>query len=65
MQSMGLYFRKTFTPTRRTRITLSKSGIGWSWGIGPVRFTRNAGGGRTCTIRTPIRGLTYRSTRRR
>lgn len=62
---MGLSFRKTFAPTRWTRITVSKSGIGWSWGIGPVRFTRHAGGGRSRTIRTPIRGLTYRRTRRR
>lgn len=60
-----IHFRKTLTPTRGTRITVSRSGIGWSWRLGPVRMTRNAGGGRTRTIHTPIKGLTYRRTRRR
>lgn len=58
-------FRKTLRPTKQTRLTLSRSGLGYSYKIGPVRFTRNAGGARTRTIHTPIKGLTYRRTRRR
>ncbi|GGG80200.1 DUF4236 domain-containing protein [Corynebacterium pelargi] len=58
-------FRKIFRPTKRSRVTVSRSGVGYSYRLGPVRFTRNANGSRTKTLHTPIKGLTYRRTRRR
>ncbi|MGK8361660.1 DUF4236 domain-containing protein [Corynebacterium amycolatum] len=57
-------FRKTFRPTRNSRVTLSRSGLGYSYRMGPVRWTKNARGGRTTTVNTPIKGLTYRKYRR-
>ena len=56
-------FRKTLRPTRNSRVTLSRSGIGYSYRLGPIRWTKNAGRGRTLTVHTPIKGLTYRRRR--
>lgn len=58
-------FRKSYRPTKNSRVTLSRSGLGYSYRVGPIRFTRNGNGSRTRTIHTPIKGLTYRRTRRR
>lgn len=39
--------------------TVSKSGVSASIGKGPFRYTRNSNGGRTTTVRSPIKGLYY------
>ncbi|AZA08460.1 DUF4236 domain-containing protein [Corynebacterium pseudopelargi] len=62
---MFFSFRKILRPTSRSRIIVSRSGISYSYRLGPVRYTRNANGSRTKTIHTPVKGLTYRRTRRR
>lgn len=56
---MGFMFRrqKKIGPFR---FTLSRSGIGVSGGFGPFRFSRGGAGRKSMSVRTPVRGLTYR-----
>ncbi len=55
---MGLRFRKSFN-LGGFRINLSKSGIGYSFGVRGFRFTKKAGGGTRTTLHVPQTGLSY------
>ena len=57
---MGIIFRKglKFGPFR---LNLSKSGIGWSFGVKGVRYTKTAKGNSYGTINIPRTGISYRS----
>lgn len=55
---MGFRFRKSFGKGP-FRMTISKSGIGYSVGGKGVRFTKKAGGGTRTTLSVPGTGLSY------
>lgn len=55
---MSFRFRKSIN-IGGFRINLSKSGIGYSFGVKGLRFTRKAGGGTRTTIGIPSTGLSY------
>lgn len=55
---MGFRFRKSIN-LGGFRINLSKSGIGYSFGVKGFRLTRKAGGGVRTTIGVPNTGLSY------
>lgn len=56
---MGFFFRrqKSFGPFR---FTASKSGLGVSMKLGPVRVSRGATGRKSVSARTGVRGVSYR-----
>ncbi|NLY53200.1 MAG: DUF4236 domain-containing protein [Firmicutes bacterium] len=56
---MGLRFRKSIRLGKGLRINLSKSGVGFSWGIPGFRITRTAKGRTRKTISIPGTGLSY------
>ena len=41
---MGFRFRKSIPIGKHFRINLSKSGVGYSWGVKGARFTKTANG---------------------
>lgn len=55
---MGMRFRKSksFGPVR---VTISKSGVGYSIGSKGFRVTKKAGGGARTTISAPGTGVSY------
>lgn len=55
---MGFRIRKSVN-VRGARINLSKSGIGFSFGIKGVRHTVKANGGKRITIYAPKTGISY------
>lgn len=55
---MGLRFRKSFN-WGGIRINLSKSGIGYSYGIKGFRKTKKASGGHRTTLSIPGTGISY------
>lgn len=56
---MGIFFRKSlnFGPFR---LNLSKSGIGWSFGVKGARYTKTAKGNSYNTFGIPETGVSYR-----
>lgn len=56
---MGFRFRQNINLGGGFRVTLSKSGIGYSWGAGGYRITRTADGRTRRTIFIPGTGLSY------
>lgn len=56
---MGLRFRKSIKLGGGTRLNLSKSGVGFSFGTKGARITKKAGGGTRTTISAPGTGLSY------
>lgn len=56
---MGLRFRKSFKVGDHSRITVSKSGVGFSTGVKGVRFTRTANGRNKVSTSIPGTGLSY------
>jgi tetratricopeptide (TPR) repeat protein len=56
---MGFRARKSFTIAPGIRLTVSKTGIGASAGVGPARYSVHSSGRRTVSARTGIPGVTY------
>ncbi len=56
---MGLRLRKSFKLAPGVRMTVSRSGVGYSVGGGGVRVTKRAGGGLSRTIGIPGSGITH------
>ena len=55
---MSWRFRKSFSPLPGVRLTVSRSGISTSLGVGPLRFTSGPRG-QTLTARIPGSGLSF------
>lgn len=55
---MGFRFRKSFGKGP-FRMTISKSGVGYSIGGKGARFTKKAGGGTRSTLSIPGTGISY------
>ncbi len=55
---MGLRFRKSknFGPLR---VNVSKSGVGWSFGVPGIRYTKKANGTSQTTLSIPGTGISY------
>lgn len=56
---MGFRARKSFKLIPGVRLNLSKTGVGASFGTGPVRYSVHSSGRRTVSARTGIPGVTY------
>ena len=56
---MGLRFRKSIKLPGGFRINLSKSGVGFSWGVKGARVTRTAKGRTQATFSLPGTGISY------
>ena len=56
---MGFNFRKSFNLGKYFKINLSKSGIGFSFGVPGFRVTKTANGKLKKTISVPGTGLSY------
>lgn len=56
---MGLRYRKSINLGGRFRINLSKSGIGYSWGVKGYRITKTAKGTARTTASIPGTGISY------
>lgn len=56
---MGFRYRKSINIGGGFRINLSKSGIGYSWGVKGARFTKKANGGTRTTYSIPGTGISY------
>ena len=56
---MGLNFRKRINLPGGIRINLSKSGVGFSWGVKGARVTRTANGKTKATLSIPGTGVSY------
>lgn len=56
---MGIRFRKSFNLGGGFRVNISKSGIGYSWGVKGLRITKKANGGIRTTTSIPGTGLSY------
>lgn len=56
---MGFRFRKSINLPGGFRINLSKSGIGFSWGVKGARITRTAKGKTQATVSLPGTGISY------
>lgn len=56
---MGWRYRKSINLGLGFRINLSKSGIGYSWGVPGYRITKMATGGRRTTYSIPGTGISY------
>ncbi len=61
---MGFRARKSFKVIPGVRLNLSKTGIGASFGSGPVRYSVHSSGRRTVSARTGLPGLTYQQSLR-
>lgn len=61
---MGLRFRRSFN-LGGFRINLSKSGVGYSFGVKGLRFTQKAGGGTRTTLHIPKTGISYVADRKK
>ena len=56
---MGLRFRKSFKVGDHSRVTVSKSGVGFSTGVKGVRYTRTANGRNKVSASIPGTGISY------
>ena len=56
---MGLRFRKSINLGGGFKINLSKSGIGYSWGVKGFRVTKTARGTTRRTASIPGTGISY------
>ena len=56
---MGFRFRKSINLPGGFRINLSKSGVGFSWGVKGARITRTAKGKTQATVSIPGTGVSY------
>lgn len=56
---MGLRYRKSIRLGGGFRVNISKSGIGYSWGMSGYRITRTASGKTKHTVSIPGTGLSY------
>lgn len=56
---MGLRYRKSFKLAPGVRMTVSKSGLGYSVGRNGMRVTKSARGGLSSTVGLPGSGLRY------
>lgn len=56
---MGFRFRKSTPIGKHFRINLSKSGVGYSWGVKGARFTKTANGKNRTTLSAPGTGISY------
>ena len=56
---MGLRYRKSINLGGGFRINLSKSGIGYSWGVKGYRVTKTAKGTKRTTASIPGTGISY------
>lgn len=56
---MGFRFRKSLNLGKHFRINLSKSGVGYSFGVKGLRFTRTAKGNFRTTATLPGTGISY------
>jgi len=56
---MGFRFRKSINLPGGFRINLSKSGVGFSWGVKGARITRTAKGKTQATLSIPGTGISY------
>ena len=56
---MGLRFRKSINLGGGFRINISKSGIGYSWGVKGARITKTAKGNVRGTVGIPGTGIYY------
>lgn len=56
---MGIRFRKSIKLGKGLRLNLSKSGIGFSWGIPGFRVTKTAKGKTRTTLSIPGTGVSY------
>lgn len=56
---MGFRYRKSINLGGGFKINLSKSGIGYSWGVKGYRITKKAGGGTRRTASIPGTGISY------
>lgn len=56
---MGLRFRKSINLGKIFRINLSRSGIGYSWGVKGFRSTRTSTGKKRNTFSIPGTGISY------
>ncbi|NLW17160.1 MAG: DUF4236 domain-containing protein [Firmicutes bacterium] len=56
---MGFRFRKSINLGKGLRINLSKSGVGFSWGMPGFRITKTAKGTTRKTFSLPRTGLSY------
>ena len=56
---MGFRFRKSIPAGKHFRINLSKSGVGYSWGVKGARFTKTANGKNRTTLSVPGTGISY------
>ena len=56
---MGWRFHKSINIGFGFKINISKSGIGYSWGVPGYRKTRKANGGTRTTYTIPGTGITY------
>lgn len=56
---MGFRYRKSINLGDGFRINLSKSGIGYSFGVKGARITKKANGGIRTTLSIPNTGLSY------
>lgn len=56
---MGVRFRKSINLGGGFRVNISKSGIGYSWGVKGVRLTKTARGTKRSTLSIPGTGISY------
>ena len=56
---MGFRFRKSFNLGLGFKVNLSKSGIGYSWGVPGYRITKKANGNTRKTYSIPGTGISY------
>ena len=56
---MGFRYRKSINLGGGFKINLSKSGVGYSWGVKGYRITQKAGGGTRRTVSIPGTGISY------
>ena len=56
---MGFRFRKSINLGKGFKINLSKSGIGFSFGVKGARVTKTASGSTRATVSLPGTGISY------
>lgn len=61
---MGFRFRRSIGLGKGFRLNLSKSGVGFSWGVPGFRVTKTAKGATRKTFSIPGTGMSYVKERR-
>lgn len=59
---MAFGFRKSLRLGKHGRVNVSKSGVGFSWGVPGLRFTKTARGQNRVTVSIPGTGLRWTKT---